>query len=371
MRFLIISHALHYKSDQEIYSYAPFVREMNLWLKYVSEVEIVAPLTSKKPSRIDLAYQHEAITISKIPEIALTSVSNILKSVTVIPFIFYTLFIACKKADHIHLRCPGNIGLLGCIVQMFFPKKIKTAKYAGNWDPNAKQPKSYKIQKWLLAQTILTKNMTVLVYGFWANQSKNIKSFFTASYTNLEKPRFQLKNYLGHLNILFVGSLVKGKRPLLAIQIISELQKKGYSVSLDIFGDGILKESLQNYIDTYKLQNITLHGNQTKETIKTYLLKSHFSILASKSEGWPKAMAEAMFFGVIPIATRISCVPYMLDEGQRGILIEPELNLALPVIESYLQETEKFETIAKNAQLWSQNYTLDYFETEIKALLQN
>ena len=40
-----------------------------------------------------------------------------------------------QDADHIHLRCPGNIGLLGCFSSNFISKKIKTAKYAGNWDP--------------------------------------------------------------------------------------------------------------------------------------------------------------------------------------------------------------------------------------------
>ncbi len=111
---------------------------------------------------------------------------NCILSLIKIPIIIITIFKSCKKADHIHLRCPGNIGLLGCFVQIFFPKKIKTAKYAGNWDPQSKQPVSYKIQKFLLKNTILTKNMQTLVYGKWKNQSKNIKPFFTASFSDSE-----------------------------------------------------------------------------------------------------------------------------------------------------------------------------------------
>ena len=57
-----------------------------------------------------------------------------------------TLYKSIKKSDVIHLRCPGNIGLLACFIQILFPKKNKTAKYAGNWDPKAKQPLSYKLQ---------------------------------------------------------------------------------------------------------------------------------------------------------------------------------------------------------------------------------
>ena len=103
------------------------------------------------------------------------------------PFLCYTIFKAMKKADHIHLRCPGNMGLIGSLIQIFFPNTPKTAKYAGNWDPKSKQPLSYVIQKWLLSSTFLTRNIKVLVYGEWEHQSKNITSFFTASYREEDK----------------------------------------------------------------------------------------------------------------------------------------------------------------------------------------
>ena len=77
--------------------------------------------------------------------------------------------------------------MLGCFIQILFPNKPKTAKYAGNWDPKSSQPTSYRIQKWILNNTILTKNMQALVYGEWEGNSKNIKPFFTATYQEKEK----------------------------------------------------------------------------------------------------------------------------------------------------------------------------------------
>jgi hypothetical protein len=65
------------------------------------------------------------------------------------------------------LRCPGTIGLLTCLIQVLFPKKSKTAKDAGNWDPKSKQPLSYQIQKWILTTAILTKNIKTLVNDGW------------------------------------------------------------------------------------------------------------------------------------------------------------------------------------------------------------
>lgn len=371
MRFLIISHAAHKQEDSQLFSYAPYVREMNLWLKYVDEVEVIAPKIKGKPNTIEIAYNHRNIEYNEVVAIQFTSLVSILKSLFLLPSIVFKLFKACKRADHIHLRCPGNMGLLGCFVQVFFPKKTKTAKYAGNWDPKSKQPLSYRIQKWILSNTLLTNNIQVLVYGEWENKTKNIKPFFTATFRNSEIETVVKRDYKAKLQFVFVGSLVIGKRPLLAIKIIEALAKKGLNISLDLFGDGNLKDKLTQYIGENNLESfVKLQGNQTKEVVKEALKTAHFSILPSKSEGWPKAIAEAMFFGCIPIVTKISCVPYMLDYGKRGVLIEPNIENVTTNLLMLLEDSEALKLKAVGAQKWSQQYTLDLFEVEIAKLLK-
>lgn len=371
MRFLIITHVEHAKRNNGYFAYAPYVREMNLWLKHVDEVEIVAPLTNFNKSEIDLDYHHPKIHFNKIPTIKFTSFFNSIKSLFKIPIILFSIFASFRRADHVHLRCPGNIGLLGCFVQILFPNKIKTAKYAGNWDPESKQPLSYKIQKRLLSNTFLTKNMQALVYGQWKNQTKNIKDFFTATYHSNEIEPTIPRDYNKVLNFMFVGSLVDGKRPMLCVQIIERLINLDLDVKLDVFGDGVLKHTLVDYISKNDLDNkITLHGNVNKNTLKEFYKKSHFIMLPSKSEGWPKAIAEAMFFGVIAIATKVSCVSWMLDEGRRGVLIEADLEEAVNKIVKSIKN-DNLESMSLASQQWSQHYTLDVFEQEIKKLLNN
>jgi glycosyltransferase involved in cell wall biosynthesis len=366
MKFLVISSAPTLKNG--LYNaYLPYVAEMNIWFEHISIATIVSPTIHK--NKLIIAPFKKQPQIVSISALNFTTPFNCIRSILLIPKIVFVLFKACQKADHIHLRCPGNIGLLGCMIQIFFPKKPKTAKYAGNWDPNAKQPLSYKLQKWILSNTFLTKNMQVLVYGDWKNQSKNIKPFFTASYSDSEIEKFIERDYSAHLKFVFVGTLVSGKRPLLAIQIIEALYKQGKQVSLDLYGDGILMTSLEQYVKDNKLENIvSLHGNQSKDLIKEALKKSHFLILPSKSEGWPKVVAEAMFFGAIPIATQISCVPNMLDYGNRGVLIEPQVEVAVLAINDVLR-TKDLKQMSELCVLWSQQYTLEYFEAEIKKLL--
>ncbi|MEN2400364.1 glycosyltransferase [Flavobacterium sp. MC2016-06] len=372
MRFAIISHVIHVKDKDQFFGYAPYVREMNIWLKYIDELIIVAPLSKEDPTAIDFLYtHHKAIDFRKVSDFSFTSFKNNLISIFKLPLIFWKIFWAMKNADHIHLRCPGNMGLIGCLVQILFPSKIKTAKYAGNWDSKSKQPWTYRLQKYILSNTFLTRNIQVLVYGEWKHQSKNIVPFFTATYSESEKEIVQRTGFNLGVKFIFVGSLSVGKNPLYAIKLVEELLKNGKQATLDLYGDGSEKKSLEEYIQNRKLKkHVILKGNQDKETIKKAYQESHFVILPSKSEGWPKAIAEGMFWGCVPVATKISCVPSMLDYGKRGILLEMNLNKDLIQIEQLLLGESDFFSKSKLASNWSQNYTTDVFEAEIKKLIK-
>lgn len=379
MKFCIITHVQHIKKDNKYYAYAPYVREMNIWLQNVDNVIIVAPLVSKEIATIDLAYEKEKIAFQPVSEFDVVSLKNSLKSIIVIPKILFTIFKAMKSADRIHLRCPGNMGLLACFIQILFPEKQKTAKYAGNWDPKSKQPWSYRLQKWILSNTFLTRNMQVLVYGDWPNQTKNIKSFFTATYNENEirensviaKSRTPITQISLPTKFLFVGTLSEGKQPLYAIKLIESLIGMDKKVILELYGDGVLRNDLEQYVHEKKMEkSVVFRGNQTKETLKQAYQNFHFLILPSKSEGWPKAVAEAMFWGCIPVTTPVSCVPYMLADGKRGILLQENLEKDAQTVLGFIEMSdEKLDKMSKEAQKWSQQFTIEKFEKEIKKLI--
>ena len=222
--------------------------------------------------------------------------------------------------------------------------------------------------------------MQVLVYGEWEGSSANIKPFFTASYSEDVKLPIKVKKLEEQIGFIFVGTLVKGKNPLYSIQLVEKLSQKGHSVKLMLYGEGAERETLESYIAQNKLDNIiSLEGNQTQETLINAYQTSHFIILPSESEGWPKAVAEGMFWGCVPIATRVSCVPCMLDQGNRGLLLEmtrehssnwrSNLEKDVVQIEALIHNELEFQSKSKNASDWSRKYTLDVFEEEIGKLL--
>ena len=375
MNFLILSHVHHVKKGGRFFAYGPYVREMNIWTKFFTSVTILAPLSQDREiNPIEIAYEHNNIRFIPVKEINLTSWKGRFQTLVSLPGIIAKIISAMRSTDHIHLRCPGNMGLLGAILLYFFPSKNKTAKYAGNWDPESTQPYTYKLQKKLISNPGFAKKMKVLVYGGWPHQSQNIVPFFTFSYSENE-PQIDFREPLSSenkLQLLFVGALVYGKNPLMAAEVARILKAQNLNFKLTFCGEGDQMEPLRQFAKENNLtEEVELCGNLPSEALKEKYKTSHFLIFLSDSEGWPKVVAESMYFGCLPITTPVSCVPYMLGNGERGDLVGKDPNEVVKRINYYLENPLDFDRKSKNSKEWSKAFTKESFELEIKKLISN
>ena len=143
-----------------------------------------------------------------------------------------------------------------------------------------------------------------------------------------------------------------------------------FDIELSIYGDGNERNNLENYIQIKDLSSyIFLKGNADREFMKKIYQESHCLILPSKSEGWPKVVAEAMFWGCLPIATKVSCIPKMLNFGKRGLLLSEELSIDVELISTILLNQNEYDKQIKNALSWSHQFTNDKFDQEIKKII--
>lgn len=369
--FTLLTHKM---KDGKLYGYSPYINEINMWASHFDRVLVVGYYSdSKNIDKLESHYSHTNITLIRISEFNIKSFKGIFSLMLNLPITLVKMIRVMKRSDHFHFRCPSNVSAIAAVVQVFYPKKKKTTKYAGNWDPNSNQPLGYKFQKWLLSHSKLTKNMKLLVYGEWDSKSPYVVPFMSATYKDEEKVNFRLRDYKKSLKFVFIGAMVVGKRPLLTVQIIEALLKKYKNIELHMFGDGPLMTNVKSYISQYNLEaHVFMYGNQPKEKVKEVVKHADFTILPSKSEGWPKAIAEGMFFGAIPISTKISCLPWILDYGNRGILIDSNIESAVESINANLElGNEHLNNLSKKAMDWSQQFTVDRLEFEIKQMVMN
>ena len=135
---------------------------------------------------------------------------------------------------------------------------------------------------------------------------------------NLYKTDYKKINY----TILSVGRFTEEKNTKLLINSFSEIKKKIPEAKLKLYGDGPLKEELENLVNNLSLSDVTFCGNNT-EWLKQSIDDSLF-VLASNYEGMPNALIESLIAGLPCIATDCpyGVVSNIIQDGKNGFLVE-------------------------------------------------
>lgn len=130
-------------------------------------------------------------------------------------------------------------------------------------------------------------------------------------------------------NFLSVGRLTEKKGYFDLIKAFSSVLQEYPYLSLDIIGDGHLKNELQKFIITSNTNNrINLLGPVQHERLIEYYMNSDAFILTSKTapngdmEGIPTVLIEAQFLGLPVISTKHSGIPEVIPDENHVFLAE-------------------------------------------------
>jgi len=159
--------------------------------------------------------------------------------------------------------------------------------------------------------------------------------------------------------IIFVGSLIKRKGIETLIKAIPLVKKKIPDLVLYIIGNGNSKYkqyliSLCNKFDIYN--NVKFLGYKQPKEIVEYLIKSQIFVFPSEIENSPNVIAEAMVLGLPVLATKVGGIPYIIESGKSGILVEKENSQILSEKIIYLLRNPSIRmTIGENAKQIARN----------------
>lgn len=123
------------------------------------------------------------------------------------------------------------------------------------------------------------------------------------------------------LKVIAIGRLSQEKGFDLLIRAFAKCSREGLSWSLTIFGDGAERPALEALVRQLNLgDRVTLPGRVSDPT--AYLATAQMFVLASRYEGFPNALLEAMAAGLPVIATNCPSGPAeIIRDGYDGILV--------------------------------------------------
>lgn len=167
-------------------------------------------------------------------------------------------------------------------------------------------------------------------------------------------PDFAIEPYQGKRTkrIVSVGRLSNEKNQKLLIEAFSCIARKYPEYSVEIYGDGPLKDILQIQIDDLNLSPlIKLMGR--KNNIQKYIADAEIFVLPSNSEGMPNALLEAMALGIACIATDcpIGGSAFIIDNETNGILVPMnDVEKMYTTLERLIDNKELAKRLGKNAE---------------------
>ncbi|MGC8461127.1 MAG: glycosyltransferase family 4 protein [Candidatus Dormibacteria bacterium] len=126
----------------------------------------------------------------------------------------------------------------------------------------------------------------------------------------------------GKKTILFVGRLEKRKGVGTLLAAFRELRAKRSDVQLVIVGEGPLRESLEQEIDSERIADVMFCGRVTPEDLPRYYASAQvFCSPATGGESFGIVLLEAMATGIPVVASAIPGFSHVITAGYDGILV--------------------------------------------------
>lgn len=370
-KLLIVSHVIHYQWQDRLWAYGPYAREIELWADLFPRVSIACPLHRELPPGDCLPFEHSNIDILPQPERGGETAWEKIRQVLSLPGMVWKLAAAMRQADAIQVRCPGNLGLLGVILAPLFSRWV-CAKYAGQWNGYPGEARSYRWQRKILSSRWFRG--PVFVYGQWPNQPERVIPFFTSVMTDRQMDEAKKAVERRAVNevprILFVGRLSAAKNVDKLLHALSNLSQRKMEFDCRIIGEGPEREQLEGQSQNFGIsQYVRFMGGLPFDKVLEEYAQADILVLASQTEGWPKAVAEGMAFGLVCIASNRGLVPQMLANG-RGLLVEPgDVEDLTHVLNKVLSDLEEFSEMRKLAAEWSQQFTSSQLQVAFASIL--
>ncbi len=373
-RLLIISHTPHYRRGGAIVGWGPTVRELDYLAELFGEVVHLAPLYDGPAPDSALAYKADTIRLHGVRPTGGQGIAAKLGILTAYPAYAYAIRAEMAASDYLHVRCPANISLLALyLLGSESRPPYRWVKYAGNWQPEGGEPRTYGWQRRWLHEN--RPRAVVTVNGRWPHQPAHVHSFYNPSLTEGERAEGRsaaaAKQLTWPLELLFVGALNDGKGVGRVLEVALALQQRGLPCRLRLLGDGPDRPRYEAWVAEHGLNDVTFYGWVPREDVAAHYAAAHFILLPSQTEGWPKVLSEAMAYGAVPVAAAVSSIPQILADTGAGVAVAPhDIVGQVAAIEQMTGDPGRWEAASRAGVAAARLFTYRHYQEAVAGLFE-
>ncbi|MGI8952791.1 MAG: glycosyltransferase [Chitinophagaceae bacterium] len=354
-----------------------FKRQMEALANKFQQTLICCPFVPYSNNKIISVYSHPQIQFISLPNVGGATVLSKIQLIKIIPVWLKAFKKANKFADIIYQRFPNNINIPGFFY--FYFKKAKTfATYTGTWKNYKTEPATYRFQKWLLKKIF---RGPVFIYTMEKLRKENFFKSISPSYTlqEWEEETKSIENKINRLithqkfipTFITVGSLVANKNQQYILDAFKILHEEQFPFQLYIVGDGVLKNTYQQFIEKNQLTNqVFLIGKKTHIELRALYRKADFLVQAPLAEGFGKVPVEGFFHGVIPLLNNVGLAKEMTGNNERGFLFyaNNKINL-VQLIKQINAQKNLLPQMITNGRIFSRSQTLENWANDYAEII--
>ncbi|WP_300569533.1 glycosyltransferase [Flavobacterium sp.] len=371
-KLVVISHTEHYMdTDGLVKGWGSTINEINFLADYWEEVYHVGCLYTTLPPASSLPYTQKNIQFVPIPPYGGKRFLDKILILFKTPKIIFQVIKTIRGASEVQLRLPTSMGLFLLPLFSFFLFRKFTfwVKYAGNWS-QTNAPVSYRIQRWWLQKN--WANCKVTINGFWDNQPTHCFSFENPSLTldDIDKGKSlaKLKEFQAPFVFCFVGRLDAAKGMNRIIDTLKNIPEEKIA-KIHFIGDGPEMEYYKKETE-FLGEKVIYHGFLDKTNVHRLLAESHFLLLPSNSEGFPKVVAEGACYGVVPIVSNVGSIGHYITE-KNGFLWDINSSISYDVImnQAVFSNATELKDMSNNVMQLAEKFTFTNYISKLEMVV--
>lgn len=378
MRLAVFSHKPCWRSVRSVSGYATdggFPFQIAAISELFDETRLLVPVSPEggvSKSEIPLSGQNLRV-VPLTPRVGQDAISKL----TFLPWLLRNsgrIAAELRWADAVHAPVPGDLGTVGLTAALLLRKPL-FVRYCGNW--LTEDTSADRVWHWLMERWAGGRNVMLATGGSSeppSSRTQHIHWIFSTTLTRDELR--ELGRQQPQLNdpaprIITVGRQERGKGTGTLLAALPLIRKRLPKASLDVVGEGSEIPALKREVAALGLEQIVrFHGKVRHSEVIRLLRLSQVFCFPTHSEGFPKAVLEALACGLPVVATAVSVLPSLLSGGA-GKLVNADPEQIAEAICDVTSAPEIYRGMSQKAQEIAQQYSLENWRNAIGSYLES
>ncbi len=153
--------------------------------------------------------------------------------------------------------------------------------------------------------------------------------------------------------LLFMGRLVRHKRPIDAVEAFLQIQEAFPGARIDLIGDGYLRPE----IEKRQTPAVVAHGFVAEAVKRSLLEQADLMLLPATREGWGIVAVEAAAHGLPVVAYDVPGLRDSVVDGGTGVLCSPTPAAMAAAACALLGDAERWRALSQAGPEWARRFS--------------